>query len=310
MKNKSLKLRKHALKRKDKFTIKRWVLRTTLLLSMNSFLYTPLKEGLLYYKQDKECEQKVEQKNALQDKILLSQPLPILLYHDISETTEERFRLPVQKFEAQLKYLKKNNFTTVTLASLLKESAPKNAVVLTFDDISKNFFSRVYPLLIKYKMRATAFVIVNDVTSNESAKKLTWRELIEMNKSGLIDIESHTMNHINLVKCNEKKVAYELMMSKHILETVLDKEISLIAWPFGKHNNIVDKIGREKGYLGFVNCDSSIVGNPTINLANIGRYEVNGKWNQKEFENILKKLKGSKRLEPTYEPLLEEVKIN
>jgi peptidoglycan/xylan/chitin deacetylase (PgdA/CDA1 family) len=226
--------------------------------------------------------------------IYFMQPVPILMYHDISNETETRFRLPVGKFEEQLKYIKKNNFSTITLASMLKGDIPQNPVVLTFDDISMHFYEKVFPLLKKYDMMATGFVIVKEIW--DTGNKLTWNRIKELEQSGLVDIQSHTMGHSNLIECSPEKVEWELLKSKQILEKNLNKQIEFVAWPYGIANQETKEIARKVGYVGFAGCDGVLIQRHKIDLSNIGRFEIKGNWDKEYFEKFMDKFKYKKEL--------------
>lgn len=92
-------------------------------------------------------------------------------------------------------------------------------VALTFDDGRRNCWTVIFPLLKKYKIKASIFVIPERVGDSEedhpsledywrgkvswenlyvSHKKqpyLTWKELKAMNSSGLVEIYSHSLRH-------------------------------------------------------------------------------------------------------------------
>ena len=216
-------------------------------------------------------------------KIMLERPLPILMYHKISENKTERFRLPMDRFEEQLKYLQSNGFQTITVSDLLKGPVPDNAVILTFDDIGLTFYERAYPLLKKYNMKATAFVIVGDLRSD--GKGFTWKILKEMEESGLVDVESHTMNHLNMKKCDAEVIKEELTMSRNLLQAILWKRITFIAWPFGAHTPEAVKLARNIGYAGAVGIDDYLTRKKEIDLSNIGRIEVDGRWDDAKFQS-------------------------
>ena len=126
--------------------------------------------------------------------------------------------------ERQLQYLKENGYQTLNASELLQtinrtRKAEKNTVVLTFDDGRGSLWSVAYPLLKKYGMKAIAFIVsgavpddkgvqphlgqaeegttqYSDVVNRESVSPLcNWEELHEMDKSGYVDIQSHTTYH-------------------------------------------------------------------------------------------------------------------
>jgi peptidoglycan/xylan/chitin deacetylase (PgdA/CDA1 family) len=227
-------------------------------------------------------------------KITLEQPMPILMYHKVSKKKAERFRMPMERFEEQLKYLQSNGFQTITVSELLKGTVPDNAVIITFDDVGLTFYERVYPLLKKYNMKATAFVIVGDLRSD--GKGFTWKILKEMGESGLVDVESHTMNHLNMEKCSAKVMERELMMSKNLLQAVLGKRIDFVAWPFGACTPEAVKIAGKLGYMGLVGIDDYLTRKSEIDLSNIGRIEVNGKWDDTKFQRKMGVFKEKRNL--------------
>ncbi|MDD5019464.1 MAG: polysaccharide deacetylase family protein [Candidatus Omnitrophica bacterium] len=105
------------------------------------------------------------------------------------------------------------------LARLNEKTPAGRDVVLTFDDGRRNCWSVIFPLLKKYKVHASIFVIPSRISDSEeeypnledfwkgrvswenlyvSHRKqpyLTWRELRQMRASGLVDIFSHSLRH-------------------------------------------------------------------------------------------------------------------
>ena len=89
---------------------------------------------------------------------------------------------------------------------------PSSSLALSFDDGFVDNWVYLFPLLKKYSIKATVFVnpefvdnrqILRQQFSNEiqiekqnmALGYLSWDEMIEMEKSGLIDIQSHSMSH-------------------------------------------------------------------------------------------------------------------
>lgn len=130
---------------------------------------------------------------------------------------------PIIAFENTLKYLKKHKYETITLKELyeLKKDNIKDnkkRVVLNFDDGFLDNFTIVYPLLMKYGMKATVFVspefvdkrdIVRplfDIDSKKAKKTpiydlqnhwgyMSWKELKIINDSGIFDVQCHANSH-------------------------------------------------------------------------------------------------------------------
>ncbi|WP_259473380.1 polysaccharide deacetylase family protein [Clostridium estertheticum] len=149
-----------------------------------------------------------------------------------------------------MKYLKDNNYYTITLTNLYgylmnNTPIPRKSVVITFDDGYDNNYTAMFPVLKKYKFKATIFVISSliDVHSN----MLTSKQLIEMDKYG-IDIESHTAHHDNLKLISKDNQLKTLIQSKKHLEKILNKKINFFAYPYGGLNKNAIESLKEGGY--------------------------------------------------------------
>ena len=141
--------------------------------------------------------------------------IPVFCYHSATPDS----------FEAALRFLKDNQYRTLTVHELYEISAgghaavPERAVVLTFDDGVRSVWSVIYPLLKKYGYSATVFLIPGRMKSSGMSPSLedvwngrisaagleaadraadslaTWQEVADMHASGAIDFQSHTFSH-------------------------------------------------------------------------------------------------------------------
>jgi peptidoglycan/xylan/chitin deacetylase (PgdA/CDA1 family) len=148
--------------------------------------------------------------------------IPAMMYHHVNNGPEDSISITPENFETQIKYLADNGYKSLFLSefySLMKHwSIPKNVVLITFDDGYADNYEHAYPILKKYNIKATIFPVTsfikdkvgkreNGHTSNfdllmktATAKGgmdgfLTWEEMREMEKSGLIDIQAHCHTH-------------------------------------------------------------------------------------------------------------------
>lgn len=211
-------------------------------------------------KENTKIEQKIIKNNEVKQnttKLKLSekdlkhndQGIPVIMYHSIKYEKNNCVRLPKENFEKQMKYLKDNNYTTLTLDELYdffekNIPVPKKSVVLTFDDGYKDNYDTAYPILKKYGFKATVFVITNCIGTGEY---LTEEELKEMDQNGF-DVESHTANHETLTKLSYDKQYDTISQSKERLEKLLNKKVKYIAYPCGKYNNNTVKAVKNAGY--------------------------------------------------------------
>ncbi len=134
--------------------------------------------------------------------------LYIIFYHRVLPEN-------LKAFEKQIKILKK---TTKIIDINEIENIEKNSVIITFDDGYFDNFVFAYPILKKYNVKATIFLITGKIlpdgrrkTLNDywygkksleeliNQKKLgdflSWEEIKIMHTSGLINFQAHSHNH-------------------------------------------------------------------------------------------------------------------
>lgn len=196
--------------------------------------------------------QKVEKFNEISSSHYF---VPILVFHHI-DTAPARmdsagkslFVEPAQ-LEKILVDLQKNNYQPVFVSEIATylandEKPPSNIVALTFDDGYENFYTNAWPLLQKYKIKSSIFIM----TGAKGKKFLTPQQIIDLDKSNLVEIGSHTVYHPHLDKLSQKDQYDELKNSKDTLEKLLGKEIDGICYPFGVYNPQIEDLAKVIGY--------------------------------------------------------------
>lgn len=150
--------------------------------------------------------------------------VPVLMYHSVGIPNPKWIwnflTVPYQIFEDHLRTLKTKGFNTIDLTQLYDyvgegKPIPTNSIVLTFDDGYLDNWVFAYPILKKYGFKGTIFVnpefvdptkeyrlnledVWNGKVKEEHLKPhgfLSWRELREMEKDGVMDVQSHGMTH-------------------------------------------------------------------------------------------------------------------
>lgn len=176
---------------------------------------------------------------------------PILMYHNI-DNGADLLSISPEEFDRHLMFLKNHHYNVIGLAELVdsiiykKKLAPKT-VVITFDDGKDNNFTNAYPILKKYNMPATIFVIAGDVNRKGT---ITAAQIKQMYDSGIIDIGSHTMSHAWLPGRSDKELAEEITGSKKILEGIIKKKVNFISYPLGGFDHRARLAVIKAGYLG------------------------------------------------------------
>lgn len=186
--------------------------------------------------------------------------VPVLCYHQVYDDSTDYIGVTTKKFEAQMSYLKEAGYTTITLDDLYNHYTndtplPKKPIVITFDDGYEDNYLYAYPILKKNKQKATIFLVTESMDKYiGTSQRLFWDEIRTMKKEGLIDFQSHTANHVNLLELSNDKTAImkELKDSRNKIEQETGKKADYIAYPTGIYNKKVSSYCRQAGYkMGF-----------------------------------------------------------
>ena len=177
--------------------------------------------------------------------------VPVLNYHQINDQAENALTIHPDQFEAQMKYLVDNGFHTITPADMLDSwengtPLPDKPVILTFDDGYADNYRNAFPILEKYNLKGTIFLISDYIGTYPNY--LTWSQIDEMQESGYIDFESHTLSHMQLDKATPEETWEQLSESKQALEWHLKKPVSFIAYPCGSYDDELILKTKEAGY--------------------------------------------------------------
>lgn len=193
----------------------------------------------------------VQEMSALKKDRNQNLSIPVFMYHSISTSRNNPLCVSSAQFEKQLRTLIEGGFTPITATELntayqMGTQLPRNPFVITFDDGYTDNYTRAFPILKKYNAKATIFVITSLISQGKWY--LTWDQLREMEESGLVDIESHTVNHYDLNTLSKTQVKKELLGSRTILEEKLHKPVEIFCYPAGKFNPQIVTMLKESGY--------------------------------------------------------------
>lgn len=178
----------------------------------------------------------------------LSNGLPVLMYHFFYDNAkywpEDSNWLSVNDFEEQLKYLTENDFYFPTWDEVEcyidgKLKLPEKSVVLTVDDGDASFFDLAVPILQKYKVPATSFVI---------SEWYGWRYDENM-EYVIFESHSHSMHEAGsngkgrMVNWSKEKIIEDLKTSSKTLGGA-----DVFCYPYGHYNDTAIESLKEAGY--------------------------------------------------------------
>jgi peptidoglycan/xylan/chitin deacetylase (PgdA/CDA1 family) len=231
--------------------------------------------------------------------------IPVFMYHHINWHKEDLVTLTPEDFENHLQVLSARGVQTLFLDELVsglqREKELRNpTAALTFDDGHLDNWVYAFPLLKKYGMKATIFVITSWMGEGEIRKHwngegrdgdglpeiprhkevrrreaagdrsvaLSWKEAEAMEKSRLVDIQSHTHFHQDYFLPSEKSLRLDpgkkeilledIVRSKQLIEERLKKRCRFLAWPWGKYDAEAITLARKAGFEGLVTTEKGV----------------------------------------------------
>ena len=182
---------------------------------------------------------------------LSSADIPVLAYHRIGDT-QGHLTIRPDKFEEDLVRLREMEYETISLDMFRKflidsnTDMPVKPIMITFDDGYLDNFMNAYPLLRKYGMTASFYIITSLVGEED---RLAVGHIREMAANGM-SIGSHTVSHRALGDMNPEEATNELVLSRAYLEGMLQKPVEFVAYPKGSFNGSTGPLAYSAGYCG------------------------------------------------------------
>jgi len=201
--------------------------------------------------------------------------VPVLCYHHIGtgelpHGASANAIVHLSEFEAQMKFLYDEGYYTASQQELqdfiyLNEPLPEKTVVITFDDGYESNYIHAFPILKKYGLKATIFLIGDRIVEEEVPydpyilSKLSHGQIREMVKSGLIEFGNHTYgahelrgSQPALLVMSEDEIVEDFDKMQNIFDKIDIKGFPSIAYPYGKYNDTVINVAKETQYkLGY-----------------------------------------------------------
>lgn len=217
--------------------------------------------------------------------------IPIFMYHFVlddygSATDPENYMSPA-KLEQQLKYISENGYQPIYITEIDKLYKYTKPVALTFDDCFVYFYNNAFPLLKKYNIKSSIYIITNYING---PNYLTTEQLKKIKESGLVDIQSHSLSHPYLSKVPIEQAKKEIVDSKKVLQDLLDVDSTVFCYPIGDYNKKVVDIVKENYNYG-LNMLGGVYNSKLHSKYNIPRIYANRSMPMEVFINYLKQSK-------------------
>ena len=92
-------------------------------------------------------------------------------------------------------------------------------------------------------------MVTDAIGSRGQHPMLAWTELLEMNRRGIMDVQSHTVHHVDLRNASNVVTKQELMQSAQTLSKRLGHPVRFFCYPSGKFRRATFDCLRNSGYL-------------------------------------------------------------
>jgi peptidoglycan/xylan/chitin deacetylase (PgdA/CDA1 family) len=167
-------------------------------------------------------------------------PQFVLMIHHVG--SHERFSLS----ESNLVFFLQRYSDLIRPISEIFKCKNERSIFLTFDDGYEDVFNVAFPILNKYKVPFSCFLVKNFVGTKGY---LSVDEVKTMQKSGLLTIGSHGETHSLLTSLSEAEIEHETLDSKQFLESVFSVTVQNFAYSHGLTNSTCIKSVKKNGYI-------------------------------------------------------------
>ena len=192
----------------------------------------------------------------------IGQASPIDVNQDYDDNLPAPLFNSLENFSEQMQYLYENGFHTLTLSEIKSyyydnKPLPEKSVLLTFDDCYQSIGIYVYPILKKYKFKATLFVVTGWL--NKGEKQFNPDKSVCMSETeiaAMSDVFEHA-NHTHSFHTRESQSTSKTMTAtdgEFIKDLTRCNEYALIwekdvfAYPFGLYADRNVETLRENGF--------------------------------------------------------------
>ena len=159
----------------------------------------------------------------------------------------ELFVKPAE-MEKQIKYLVENGYTPIWFEDLVHVDQIEKPVILTYDDGYVDNYVDLFPILQKYNVKATIFLVTATIDNNPNS--LTSEQIKEMAQSGLVSFQSHTVTHPYLRGQSREMQEYELTRSRLTIARLTGRDPTVICYPSGSFDETTLELAQKYYRMG------------------------------------------------------------
>jgi peptidoglycan/xylan/chitin deacetylase (PgdA/CDA1 family) len=181
----------------------------------------------------------------------------VLTYHSL-DTSGSVISVDPDTFRQQMEILARRAVPVVPLEQIL--STP-GGVAITFDDGFQNFYDHAFPILTRYRLPATVFVVsgycgrwnnwpTQSRTGIPILPLMHWSQLREIAAAG-ISIGAHSVTHPRLSQLPLAQVEEEWDRCREEIQQRTGRPVTTAAYPYGDSNEVVRACAGQRFALSF-----------------------------------------------------------
>ena len=207
-------------------------------------------------------------------------PPPILMYHYIrsvdqgSDPLGYELSITPDDFNNQMAWLHEQGYIGVRMDGITRclrgeAPCPAKAIALTFDDGYADAYTDALPMLKRYGLIATFYIVTNFVGQ---PGYMTWEQVAALREAGM-EIGAHTVSHPDLTTLDWETAGFEIAQSKAELDHHLNINVTSFCYPTGLYNAGIEEQVRAAGYL---NATTTRWDNDTSDIMALPRRRLSG----------------------------------
>lgn len=189
--------------------------------------------------------------------------MTILCYHSVEPDWDSPLAVTPEAWAQQAAWLSRSRRVLPVREALPRLDSrgqlPSGTAALTFDDGFAALHEYVLPVLERYRLPATVFLVAETLTpagrpvdwvrtpGTHPLRTLTLDQVLEMQDAG-VDFQSHSWAHHDLTDLTYEDCVRDLRESREMLSDVLGRQVTLLAYPRGLHDADVRKAAEVAGY--------------------------------------------------------------
>ncbi len=210
----------------------------------------------------------------------------LLFYHRVADDRDELAVKP-RRFREQMNLLASEGYRVVDLVEavdlLLSGTMPGPTIGLSFDDGFRDVAEEALPVLERHGFRATVFVppgvIDGRVSFNwyhEQPPLLDWDQIVELDLTGTLRFEAHSVTHPNLLTLSEESARDEIVGSKIALESHLGRPVEAFCYPAGLFGARERRLVQKAGFRMAASCEPG-PNHPNVDLFGLRRQQIDAR---------------------------------